>query len=104
MNYDNVVVCGDLNANFFDHLKYNMIRILTHALTRTNDNCPTYIAENFTPSQIDFFFVKNLKSVTKFGHFPAVGISNHATIYATFKITAARKKKEKARVCYLQLQ
>lgn len=82
VNYQHVVVCGDFNANSFDVNKYSKLNVLGDYMTKINDNCATYIAGQFNPSQLDLIFVKNLNDVKHFGHFPAIGISNHQAVYS----------------------
>ena len=93
LNYNDVFMCGDFNANYFDAQKYSKLQTLTDTLTRINDMCPTYHVGQFTPSQIDIIFAKNPTNVIQFGHFPAIGVSNHEAIYAIFRISVVRKEK-----------
>lgn len=61
-------------------------------MTLINDSCPTYLAGNFNPSQLDFIFVKNTNCVKQFGHFPAVGISNHQAIYCILNFYTTKRE------------
>lgn len=60
IDFEHVFVCGDFNANVFDKNKFRRLHMLTNNLTLMNDDCPTYIAGNFHPSQLDLFFTKNV--------------------------------------------
>lgn len=81
IEYDHVIVCGDFNANAFDAAKFSKLNIINDYMSLLNDTCPTYVAGNFHPSQLDLMFTKNKIDVKHFGHFPAVGTSNHQAIY-----------------------
>lgn len=81
VNYNDIIVAGDFNANAIDHNKFRKLTLLSNFMSVVNDNCPTYVAGNFNPSQLDLIFMKNLKSIKSFGHFPALGISNYQAIY-----------------------
>lgn len=58
---------------------------------RINDECPTYVAGLFRPSQLDIFFIQ--KDLINFGHFTAHGISNFAAIYGIYDILPPKKEK-----------
>lgn len=91
VEYLHVIICGDLNANKFDRNKYIKLHTLSDYMQLVNDDCPTYIAGNFNPSQLDLMFTKDKNDVKYFGHFSAIGISNHQAIYGIF-ITYTTKK------------
>lgn len=93
LEYENVFICGDFNANYFEKTKYVKLQILSDSLVRINDDCPTYCAGKFAPSQLDLIFVKNQNSLIQFGHFPSLGVSNHHAIYAFFNLAVNKKKK-----------
>lgn len=90
--FEHSLVCGDLNANAFDKNKYAKLHVLTANLKRINDSCATYVVGDFNPSQLDLFFTGNEHSVKCFGHFPAIGISNHAAIYTILNTFTTKKK------------
>lgn len=90
--YAHTIICGDFNANSFDDKKYSKINAITSNFIKCNDECPTYIAGKFKPSQIDFIFAKQPKKVLHYGHFPALGISNHQVLYIIYNILPNRKK------------
>lgn len=91
INFEHVFICGDLNANTFDVGKFKKLKLLTDNLDIINDNCPTYIAGDFNPSQLDLIFAKNADDVRCFGHFSALEISNHNAIYAIFNTFTTQK-------------
>lgn len=90
--YENVIICGDFNANFYDNAKYRKLQVISDAFVRINDDCPTYSAGDFAQSQIDYIFMKNANMTVDFGHFPAIGISNHQAIYGIFKVNIEKRK------------
>lgn len=92
MEYEHVVICGDFNANRFDVTKFSKLGALSACMALVNDNCPTYIAGSFNPSQLDLIFTKNLIDVKHFGHFPAAGVSNHQAIYCVLNFYTTKKK------------
>lgn len=92
VDYEHVIICGDFNANKFDNNKYSKLWALSDYMNVVNDDCPTYIAENFNPSQLDLIFTKNTNDIKHFGHFPAIGISNHQAIYGIFNTFTTKKE------------
>lgn len=92
LKYQHVIVCGDFNANTFDRNKFSKLNVLSDHMHLINDECPTYIAGNFNPSQLDLFFGKNKHDFKHFGHFPALGISNHQAIFAVINTFTTKKE------------
>lgn len=94
VEYKHVYLCGDFNANDFDEDKRKKIELLGDYFHLLNDHCPTYIAGNFNPSQLDLFFTKSEHEIKCFGHFPATGISNHSAIYIIANSFTTKKEIE----------
>lgn len=57
-----------------------------------NDNCPTYVVGNFNPSQLDLIYTKNKNDIKQFGHFPAVGVSNHHATYTIINTFTTKRE------------
>lgn len=91
IDYEHVIVCGDINANSFDKNKHSKLHILTDYMHLMNDSCATYIAGNFNPSQLDLMFTKEMGDVKQYGHFSAIGISNHQAIYGILNTFTTKK-------------
>lgn len=89
--YEHVVICGDFNANVFDGQRYSKLDVLSNCMHLINDQCPTYIAGNFNPSQLDLMFSKNPNDVRRFCHFAAVGVSNHNAVCGIFNFFTTRR-------------
>lgn len=92
IDYQHVVVCGDFNANAFDGGKFCKLHVLNDYMTLMNDQCPTYIAGHFNPSQLDLMYTKNPNDVKHFGHFPAIGISNHQATYGIMNFYTTKRE------------
>lgn len=92
VEYLHVIICGDFNANKFNKNKYTKLNILSDYMHLANDDCPTYTAGNFNPSQLDLMFTKNINDVKHFGHFSAIGISHHQAIYGIINTYTTKKE------------
>lgn len=90
VGYQDTIVCGDFNINALTD--DSLYAALNRNFHRCNDRCPTYIVPCFEPSQIDLFLSKIKYRVVKYGHFTALGISNHQAIYMLYNILPNKKR------------
>lgn len=63
-----------------------------------NDHCPTYVIPNCNPSQLDLIYTKHKHRIIEFGHFPAVGISNHQAVYIIYNILPNKKHRKEIQI------
>lgn len=92
VDYDNIIVCGDLNVNLLksDNVTENFNNLLSaNGMSAVNTNLPTRFSINAEPSLLDVFLVSNPEFCRHFGQCSFV--SDHDLILAIFDVVMPRQ-------------